>query len=93
MRKSKFILTLCVLTLIVSLCVALCGCQLRAEDCYVFDEEEFAELRKEDNSLLDSSAFRVMSANVLVHIKDWVANLSSQGHIDLQRQLSITRLM
>ncbi len=55
------------------MCVALAltGCALRAEDCYVFGEEEFAALYAEDASRADADALRIMSANVLVHMKDW----------------------
>lgn len=71
MKKSRLVLPFSILTLIVCLCVTLCGCNLSAKDCYVFGDEEFIELRKEDNSFLDDNAFRVMSANVLVHIAGW----------------------
>lgn len=71
MKKSKFLLPIVLITLFAILTVTLTGCKLTAEDCKVFGEEEFVSLRQEDNSLKDENAFRVMSANVLVHIADW----------------------
>ncbi len=68
MRKYN---TFLIVILVAILAVVLSGCALSAKDCYVFGDEEFKELWKEDNSKLDESAFRIMSANVLVHIKDW----------------------
>lgn len=70
MRNRKISLIFCLVMLAVILAVVLCGCELSPEDCKVFGEEEFAELRQEDNSS-EEGAFRIMSSNVLVHIKGW----------------------
>lgn len=71
MKKNRIILSIGIIVLVCSLFCFLTACKLSAEDCYVFDEKEFVELRKENNSKLDENAVRIMSSNVLVHIKDW----------------------
>ncbi len=71
MKKRKFILLLSMITLIIMTTCLLTSCKLNAKDCYVFDDSEFISLWQEDNSRLDDNALRIMSANVLVHIKDW----------------------
>ncbi len=71
MKKNRVITIIAIVIIVTLLSIALCGCKLKAEDCYVFGEEEFVELKKEDNSKLDENCFRIMSANVLVHIADW----------------------
>lgn len=69
--KKKVVLALSLVLLIAILCTILCGCVLSVDDCIVFGDDEFVSLRAEDNSKLDENAVRIMSANVLVHIKDW----------------------
>lgn len=71
MTKRKLTLLLSILILTILTASLLAGCNLKAEDCYVFDNTEFESLWQEDNSKLDDSAIRIMSANVLVHIKSW----------------------
>ncbi|MDE7191976.1 MAG: hypothetical protein K2O35_05880 [Clostridia bacterium] len=68
MKRFIYAIVVLLLTLV---SVSLLGCTLEAEDCYVFDDEEFASLRLEDNFLADASAVRIMSANVLVSMKSW----------------------
>ena len=70
MKKYKFLVVAIVLLTLLT-ATLLTGCKLTAEDCYVFGEEEFVQLKKENNTRADENAIRVMSANVLVHIKDW----------------------
>ena len=60
-----------VIVLLTFIAVSFVGCALQAEDCYVFSDEEFSALRMEDNTLVDATALRIMSANVLVHIESW----------------------
>ena len=64
----KYIL---VIAIIAACIVVVAGCALSAEDCYVFLDDEFVLLYQEDNSLIEEGAVRIMSANLLVHIKSW----------------------
>ena len=50
MRKCKAFL---IVILVAILAVVLSSCALSAKDCYVFGDDEFKELWKEDNSKLD----------------------------------------
>ncbi len=66
--KIKYIIAV---LLLVGCIAGIVGCTLSAEDCYVFSQEEFAPLYEEDSFLADDRAIRIMSANLLVHFKDW----------------------
>lgn len=66
-NRLKFILPF-VLIFVVIFCSS---CTIKLEDCIVFDKSEFVELKKEDNRKIDENALRIMSSNVLVHIKSW----------------------
>ncbi|MCX4361847.1 MAG: hypothetical protein OSJ74_00455 [Clostridia bacterium] len=67
-NKLKYI---CLLLIAFLFVFTVSGCVLSPEDCYVFSDEEFIDLYKEDNTLAENSAVRIMSANLLVHFKDW----------------------
>ena len=62
---------LIIFTIVAACIFTAASCVLSPEDCYVFSQEEFVSLYKEDNSFSDSEAIRIMSANLLVHFKDW----------------------
>jgi len=51
MKKSRVIISIWIIVLVCSIFFILTACKLSAEDCYVFDEKEFVELRKENIDL------------------------------------------
>lgn len=59
-----------IISIILACIFSVAGCTLSAEDCRVFSDEEFEPLYQEDSSLAEG-ALRIMSANLLVHIKSW----------------------
>lgn len=59
-----------IISILLACIFAVAGCTLSAEDCRVFSDEEFEPLYQEDSSLAEG-ALRIMSANLLVHIKSW----------------------
>lgn len=71
----------------------LTSCKLNAKDCYVFDDSEFTSLWQEDKSKLDDKALRIMSANVLVHFKDWGGNQLNHVLTALPRLSNTTHQM
>lgn len=85
--RIKVILIALLLIAISATCFV--GCTLKAEDCYVFGEDEFQALYSEDNTLREG-AFRIMSANVLLHIASWGCEPVKPRRIDLPKRSNIT---